>query len=150
MLVILLLTILSAIGNSNNNILSTFFILMLFFGVPYFSYKIMQLKSINFVIDNDKLLINFGLILKQSVGIPFNAVQSVSATKGWSLGLFGLSKVNIWTGSNIQTSNNDKKANKPDGVLIILNDDAQWLQNYILSKGNAEPTINLIQNTPSV
>ncbi len=124
-------------GMANNAILATFLALMIVIGGPIFLYIALSYKYISFVVDKTKIVINSGIIFKKSIAIPFDRVQNVDCNKGPILGLFGLSKINIWTASPNQISIQGKNSSSnPDGILIIPTEDAQWLQNFVLNKGN--------------
>lgn len=123
-------------GMANNAILPTFLAFMIVIGGPIFFYIALTYKYISFIVDKTKILINSGIIFKKSIAIPFDRVQNVDCNKGPILGLFGLSKINIWTASPNQISIQGKNSStNPDGVLIIQTEDAKWLQDFILNKG---------------
>lgn len=123
-------------GMASNAILATFLALMIVIGGPIFLCVAISYKYISFIVDKTKIVINSGIIFKKSIAIPFDRVQNVDCNKGPVLGLFGLSKINIWTASPNQISIQGKSSSSnPDGILIIPIDDAKWLQSFILNKG---------------
>ncbi len=124
------------IGLSSDAIFATFLGLMIVIGGPIFLYSALSFKYTSFVVDTTKIVINSGIVFKKSMAIPFDRVQNVDCNKGPVLGLFGLSKVNIWTASPNQISMRGRSSSsKPDGSLAIPTEDAVWLQNLVLNKG---------------
>ena len=91
-------------------------------------------NSISFMIDDDKLTINSGVIIKQSKTIPFLNIQNISTTSGPLQRIFKISSINIWTASTGQTNN--ELAHNPDGQLWLHTADATWLKNFIADKQN--------------
>ena len=95
----------------------------------------LKFKFINFIVEDDKITINSGIIFKRSKSIPFDKIQNVENIKGILLRLFGISKVNIWTSSPEQIQVYKKETiYKPAGSLMLTVADGEWLNNFILSK----------------
>ena len=114
---------------------SLFSFLAFFVGLPTFLYLSIYYSRLIFIVENDKITINSGVIIRRSKSIPFDKVQNVENVGGILLRLFGLSRVNIWTSSPEQIQVNKKETTyRPDGRLELNTPDAEWLKNFILSK----------------
>jgi uncharacterized membrane protein YdbT with pleckstrin-like domain len=112
-----------------------FLIIAIFIGVPVIALNLLSYRFISFLLDENKIIINYGIITKKSDAIPFINIQNANCTSGILRRIFGLSRVNIWTASPAQLSMQGKTSrNKPDGTLILLADDAKWLRDYITKK----------------
>ena len=106
-----------------------FFFMMFFIITPLVIYALLFLHLFSFVVQEDKITLNYGIIIKHSDTISFRNMQNVKNFRGIIDQLFGLSKVSIWTASPEQ--NHERK---PDGRLILLRLDADWLKDFILSE----------------
>ncbi len=112
-----------------------FWFLAIFVGLPSFIYLFIYYGLLNFVVENDKITINSGIIIKHSKSIPFDRVQSVNNVRGILTRIFGLTRVSIWTSSPEQIRIHEKEStHRPDGRLELNNYDAEWLKNFILDK----------------
>jgi hypothetical protein len=122
----------------NKNILSTLFIiLIIFISFPVFSYLLLLLyyNSLTFVVEDTKITINSGVIIKHSKSIPFNIIQNVENVRGILHRIFGISRVKIWTASPEQIqAYKGSTTHKPDGILDLTVEDGNWLKNFILEK----------------
>ncbi len=95
----------------------------------------LKFKFINFIVENDKVTINSGIIFKRSRTVPFDKVQNIDNSRGLLRRIFGLSKISIWTASPGQIEVHNKvSTSQADQILILTTSDADWLQNFILSK----------------
>lgn len=114
---------------------TSFFWLSIFVGLPVYLYLLVSYGAIKFVVDENKITINSGILLKRSKSIAFNKVQNIENVKGLLRQQFGLSTVKIWTSSPSQIKiRKAESENRPDGTLTLENSDADWLKNYILDK----------------
>ena len=112
-----------------------FWILTIFFGLPIYIYLLLFYNSISFTVEENKITINEGVIIKKSKSIPFNMVQNVENIKGILHRIFGLSTVKIWTASPEQIRTyKGQTEHKPDGILDLIAEDGDWLKNFILNK----------------
>jgi len=112
-----------------------FISLLIFIGLPVFVYFLLYFKFLTFVVENDKITINSGVIIKRSNSISFDKVQNVENVRGVLARLFGLSKVSIWTSSPEQIKVYRKETiHKPAGSLELMVADGEWLKGFILSK----------------
>jgi len=134
LLLILLPSLLFSVFGKNFGV-SLFSFLAIFVGLPIFIYLSIYYSRLTFVVENDRITINSGIIIKRSKSIPFDKVQNVENVGGLLLRMFGLSRVNIWTSSPEQIQVHKKETtHKPDGRLELNTSDAEWLKNFILSK----------------
>jgi uncharacterized membrane protein YdbT with pleckstrin-like domain len=100
-----------------------------------FVYFLLYYKFLSFVVENDKITINSGIIIKRSNSILFDKVQNVENVRGVLARLFGISKVSIWTSSPEQIRVYHKETiYKPAGRLELTITDGGWLKNFILGK----------------
>jgi len=114
---------------------TSFFWLSIFVGLPVYLYLLVSYGAIKFVVDENKITINSGILLKRSKSIAFNKVQNIENVKGLLRQQFGLSTVKIWTSSPSQIKiRKAESENRPDGTLTLEDSDADWLKNYILDK----------------
>jgi len=112
-----------------------FLILVIFLGLPVSLYLLLYYNSFTFIIEDTKITINSGVVIKRSKSIPFNIIQNVENVRGIFHRIFGLSNVNIWTSSPEQIkAYKGSTVHKPDGSLDLLIDDGEWLKNFILAK----------------
>lgn len=120
----------------NKELGRTILMFLLFFpGLLVFVYLWLYYNLLTFIVENEKITINSGIIIKRSKSIPFNQVQNVDIVRGLLHRLFGLCKINIWTSSVGQIQFSKKEATRrPDGTLDINTSDGKWLKNFILSK----------------
>ena len=141
-LILLLLLMSSPFFLFNKKVGGTVFMFLLFFpGLFAFVYLWLYYHLLTFIVENDKITINSGVIIKHSKSIPFNQVQNVDIAKGLLHRLFGLCKVNIWTSSVGQIQFYKKETTRrPDGTLDILSADGEWLKDFILSRKGLEKT----------
>ena len=116
----------------SGSFLGTFLTLYIIFGLPLSIIILLQYNSISFILENDKITINYGIIVKHSNTIPFHNIQNIENRRSISSQLFGVAVVNIWTASPKQT--NSRNERKPDGKLYLRNSEADWLKDFILSK----------------
>ncbi len=114
--------------------LFAFFVLAIL-ALPVFLYLLLFYKYFTFVINENKITINSGIIIKNSQSIPFNRVQNIRNVRGILSRIFGLSKVSIWTSSPEQIkAYGGSTTHKPDGILYLITEDANWLKDFILDK----------------
>lgn len=112
-----------------------FLILVIFLGLPVSLYLLLYYNSFTFIIEDTKITINSGVVIKRSKSIPFNIIQNVENVRGIFHRIFGLSNVNIWTSSPEQIkAYKGSTVHKSDGSLDLLVDDGEWLKNFILAK----------------
>jgi len=114
---------------------SVFSLTLIFIGLPVFIYFLLYFKSLTFIVENDKITINSGIIVKRSNSISFDKVQNVESNRGILARMLGLSKISIWTSSPEQIKIYRKETiYKPAGSLELMVADGEWLKAFILSK----------------
>ena len=117
--------------------LNTFISLWLIVGIWIYLAMYLIYKNISYQIDDYKIAINSGVFTKRSKAISFDMIQNVDVLSGVVMRWFNLSRVSIWTASpgqiNIPSSNqrNAGTSHTPDGSLLLLSEDAEWLKNFI-------------------
>ena len=131
--VFLLAIVFSAMGN--NNFFGTFFVLVIVFCLPIYIYISILYNCLSFIVDENNITINSGIIVKKSTVIPFDKIQSINSRHGILMGMFAITNLDIWTSSQAQISiNNGNSATKPDGNLILSIEDAEWLKSFMTYK----------------
>lgn len=119
---------------------SMLLIFLIIIGIPIFIIVMFEFDNWTYVLDENKIIINSGVIIKRSKAIPFDSVQNIDTVSGILRGMFGLATVRIWTASpgqiNIKPSNQSSAgdAHKPDGLLILDKINAEWLRDFIADK----------------
>lgn len=148
-LVLILLLIAIPIGIAAKSIIAVIIFLLFFVALPLFVIESISYNNIFFSIDETKIIINYGIISKKSNAIAFDRIQNISCTKGPLLNIFGLSKIEIWTASPGQIANAGGNISPtPEEILILLDTDSKWLQDYVLNKHN-QPTPTT-SNNPTI
>lgn len=107
----------------------------IFFGLPIWTYSVVSLKFTSFIITEDNITTNSGILFKNSKTISFDRIQNSNTSRGPLSGLFNLSKLNIWTASPSQIRiERGKSDNKPEQFLWLKTGDANWLKDFISKK----------------
>lgn len=113
----------------------SFSVLFIFIGFPVIVFLLLYYHFLNFTVEENKITINSGIIIKRSESIPFENIQNVTNVRGIFHQLFGLSKINIWTASPDQIqAYKGSTINRPAGSLDLIVEDGDWLKNFILNK----------------
>ncbi len=105
--------------------------ILIFFVLPIIIYEYIYVKGVKFLVSDDKINIKSGVINKKAKIIPYTNIQSVDVKYGLIRSWMGLATVNIWTSSQDQIN---AKGIVPDGKLILLKEDAEWIANFLTSK----------------
>jgi uncharacterized membrane protein YdbT with pleckstrin-like domain len=79
-----------------------FWMLVIFIGLPTYLFLLIDFFASKFIVDENKITINSGILVKRSKSIAFNKVQNIENVKGILRQMFGLSTVRIWTSSASQ------------------------------------------------
>ncbi len=112
----------------------TFLFLSIFLGIPLSIISLIYLNSINFILEENKITINYGIIAKHSNTIPYHNIQSIENKTSVSGQIFKVTVMSIWTASPNQIAlHNERKLN---GKLYLPTTKAIWLKNYIFSEKN--------------
>jgi len=110
------------------------YITIIIIGIPLSIWAWLDTRAVSFNVDENKIDINWGIIIKKSRTIMTKSIQNIKTEHGLLAGLFGIVIVKIWTASQSQIINNTKdNQNKPDGLLEIKPDDAKWLSEFVAS-----------------
>lgn len=104
------------------DVLFGFFIL---FALPGIIWLNLYNKSFSFIVKNNEITINSGIIHKKSKTLLFQSVQTVNIETSLSKKLFGLSELEIWTASPAQSRG------EADVTLILETKDAEQLKDII-------------------
>jgi len=110
--------------------------LMVFFiDVPVFVYLLLDYRNFSFIVKDNDIIVNSGILIKRSKLIPFDKIQNIDLKSGLLMRPLGLTRVNIWTSSPAQIKiRNRQSEHTPDSVIILYAEDAIWLQNFISHK----------------
>ena len=112
-----------------------FISLIIFLGLPIYIYLWIDYNRTTFVVEDNKITLNWGIIEKYSKSVAFNNVQNITNARGILSQFLGLSKVNIWTSSPSQIEIRGKESeNRPELFLQLEYSDGEWLKNFILDK----------------
>jgi uncharacterized membrane protein YdbT with pleckstrin-like domain len=112
--------------------LGSIFLAAILFGLPITAFSLIHFKTKSFIVENDKITINKGVLTRTSKSIPFDRIQNVTCVSGLLMRLFGITKINIWTASHSQLE--DGTSIDPDGLLVLLKGDAEYLKNTITNR----------------
>lgn len=132
--ILLIITLLSIIFSISGdaNFFAVFSFLAVIFGLPFFIFISLTYNSWSFLVDENNIIINYGILVKKSKMIPFDKIQSINRRQGILMGFFNITNIDIWTSSPNQFDIQDgKSSNKPDGNIVLTNEDADWLQRFI-------------------
>ncbi|MFZ3074258.1 MAG: PH domain-containing protein [Minisyncoccales bacterium] len=114
---------------------SVFWLMAIFIGLPIYLILLVDYSAFNFILEEGKITLNSGVIVKRSKTIAFDKVQNVESVSGILRRMFGLSTVEVWTSSASQINvHKAESENAPDGRLTLQTPNAEWLKNYILDK----------------
>lgn len=103
----------------------------LLLGACAYIYLLLYFHFFSFVVEDKKITINSGIIIKRSKTISFDQIQSVDNVRGILAQVFGLTKTNIWTSSPQQINlQSGQSQNLPDVSIILLREDGDWLKNF--------------------
>lgn len=109
--------------------------LMFVFALPLSIYLFLENKSVSFIIDNSKIEITSGIVIKKSRSIPFNAIQNIEVQRRILANLLGVWVVVIWTSSPGQVNYRDRKdIRRPDGLLVLSKENAKALNDVIFTR----------------
>ncbi len=107
----------------------TFLVFFLFLGMPMIIYYLLAYEFATFVIEENRITINYGIIIKNSTTVSYKNVQSVKNKRGILAQVFGISDFKAWTASPEKINTRDSQ--KEDISLYLLREDADWLKEFI-------------------
>jgi uncharacterized membrane protein YdbT with pleckstrin-like domain len=119
---------------------SALWIFLIVIGIPAFISLLLIFDNWSYLLNENKITIFSGVITKRSKAISFDSVQNVDTVSGILRRMFGLATVRIWTASpgqiNIKPSNQNGAgdSHRPDGMLILDKENAEWLRDFIVNK----------------
>jgi membrane protein YdbS with pleckstrin-like domain len=89
---------------------------------------ILRYKWFSFVLTDKNISIDSGVLFRRSCTIRFDRIQDVNTIRNPLHMMLGLASVAIWTASLDQRAG---KANRPDGLIVLNADTADWLREYL-------------------
>ncbi len=121
-------------------------IVLIILGLLFPLYAFLSYTMFSYIVGDQMITINSGILFRQSKTINFDKVQNIDNSRGPLQMLFGLTQVNIWTASQGQMSvstihfgtNNNQQVQmqpKPEGMLFLTQQDADELKGYVSQKG---------------
>lgn len=141
--ILIVIFFISLSGAGSGGFLPIFFSFLFVIGLPYAIYKIIKINNISFVVNENSITKNYGVLTKRSNTLTFDKIQNINGVTSMFSSLFNLTKLNIWTASPSQTViSKGSSQNNPDIVLTLSLTDAEWIKNFILNK-------NIKPSTPS-
>lgn len=144
--ILIVIFLISLLGAGSGGFFPIFFSLLYVIGIPYTIYHIVKINNISFIVNEDSITKNYGVLTKRSNTLTFDKIQNIDSVISIFSSLFNLTKLNIWTASPSQTViSKGSSQNNPDIVLTLDRTDADWLKNFILSK-NTRPNTSVSLN----
>jgi len=138
LIIVVFLSVIFSISG-NNNFFGTFLTIAIIIGIPFYIYISLMYNSWSFLVNENDITINSGILVKKSKIIPFSMIQNINRKQGVLMGMFGIANIDIWTSSPSQININEgKTSNKPDGNIVLTNEDADWLQGFITYSPNSK------------
>jgi membrane protein YdbS with pleckstrin-like domain len=95
---------------------------------------LVNFKSLSFVLTDKNISISSGVLFRNSCTIRFDRIQDVRVMRDPLHLMLGLRSVAIWTASPDQRVGNAKR---PDGLLVLETDEADWLKEYLSDPAQA-------------
>jgi membrane protein YdbS with pleckstrin-like domain len=89
---------------------------------------ILRYKWFSFLLTDKNISIDSGVLFRKSCTIRFDRIQDVNTIRNPLHMMLGLASVAIWTASLDQRVGN---ANRPDGLIVLNADTAEWLKEYL-------------------
>jgi uncharacterized membrane protein YdbT with pleckstrin-like domain len=114
--------------------LGFFIVALVLFGIPFAVYASIDIAMTSFVVKDDSITTDSGILFRRSKAIAYANVQSVETVSNMLSTLFGVSSINIWTASQNQLDlSTSQLSKKPDQRLYLLTEDAKWLREFIVT-----------------
>ena len=137
--------------SGNNDVGAFFFFLWILFGLPVYIFKALVYKNTSFLVTENTISINTGILIKKSVTIPFNRIQNINCEQGILERLLNLKRLNIWTASASQMNADVTKNYSSAGHLVLLKEDAEALQKIMISENKVVSLLgDIAQNTNQI
>jgi len=123
-------------GSRTFRLVMTWFIVFCI-DAPVFIYLLLDYRNFSFIVEDNNIIVNSGILVKRSKLIPFDKIQNIDLNSGLLMRLLGLTRVNIWTSSPAQIKiRNQQSEHTPDSVIILYAEDATWLQTFVLHEAH--------------
>ncbi|HXC09502.1 MAG TPA: PH domain-containing protein [Steroidobacteraceae bacterium] len=103
-------------------------VLIYLFAIFLVVNAILRYKWFSFVLTDKNISIDSGVLFRKSCTIRFDRIQDVNTIRNPLHMMLGLASVAIWTASLDQRVGN---ANRPDGLIVLNTDTADWLKEYL-------------------
>jgi membrane protein YdbS with pleckstrin-like domain len=103
-------------------------VLIYLFAAFLVANAILRYKWFSFVLTDKNISIDSGVLFRRSCTIRFDRIQDVNTIRNPLHMMLGLASVAIWTASLDQRVG---KANRPDGLIVLDGDTADWLKEYL-------------------
>ncbi len=115
-------------------------------GVIVVVFTVLSYNLFSYAVTGANVVINSGVILRESKTIDFDKMQNVNVVRDPLLMVFGLSRIEIWTASPAQMNfssvsvgpNGQRTAlpkPKPEATLVLLKDEAEMVCNTMTQTG---------------
>ena len=136
-IVIFLISLLMLGTGKFSDVIGVFFVLSITIGAPYSLFFFFRIRGYSFVVTENSITQNYGIITKKSETVSFDKIQNIKSSSGILNRLFNLTQLTIWTASPSQAViNNGTSQNEPNIILLLDSTDADWLKNYLSNKNN--------------
>ncbi len=121
------------------NIVRNFLLIAVILGIPAYAFIVLVYNHWSYIINDNDITINSGIIFKKSKTISLKAIQNINQKRGPIMRLFDIVSVEIWTASVSQMNvTSGKTMNSPDGVIMIGEEEAKELQEYVNTYRNGD------------
>jgi membrane protein YdbS with pleckstrin-like domain len=91
--------------------------------------SILRFKWFSFILTDQSVTIDSGILVQKSRVIRFDRIQDVEARRSALHMLLGLKSVAIWTASLDQIRGNSRR---PDGLIVLEAASADWLADFLI------------------
>lgn len=89
-------------------------------------------RHISFIVNDNELIFNYGILVKHSKNIALSKIQNVNVGQGMLEASFGIKSIKIWTASQEQISSRDKEIDvMPSVVLHLKNEDVESFRSLL-------------------
>lgn len=140
--IIVLLTLAFSLTDLSK-LLRNFLILLIALALPAYGFIVLVFNHWSYLIKDNDITINSGIIFKKSKTIALNAILNVTQKQGPLMSLFGITNLGLWTASPSQLNiKNANSINSPEGVIYLSNEEAKELQEYINNFRNRQNSQN--------
>ncbi|MGO9850026.1 MAG: PH domain-containing protein [Steroidobacteraceae bacterium] len=103
--------------------------LLYLYGAFLVMRAVLNFKWFSFTVTDRNISITSGVLARNTNTIRFDRIQDVNTRRDPLHALLGLKSIAIWTASPDQRLGNG--ARRPDGLIVLDADDADWLRDYV-------------------